>query len=415
MKRDRATRPGIVLMAGLMLTAAGCGSSSGSATTGGVAATTAAPASTTAALTGDPVKIMMILSVTGQFAPDPAGVAGAQAAAAAINAAGGIKGHPVQIEPCDEADSPDKSAACGRQAVADKVVAVYAVSNFEDKWRPAVEAAGIPMVGGEANSTGTNQSKLYFPLATGNLGLVVSDGTTCGLAGSKKPVAVVVDIAAAQFLAAFIDAGLAPFNLKTTAKIAIPPTATDLSSFAAQAVQSGADCVALALNNEIALRYIPALAQAGYTGTVAFATPAIGPGEASSGGSDLEGVYVPLPFAPTNDTSVPGIVQFLKEAGPDGAKGTARMVQPWATVHVIANALSSASLLDGPSLATALANAGPLSFSPLPTVNFSKPPVDKIAPGLRIFSNSVVVYQIKSGQLQGAFGGKPVDVTAPKS
>jgi hypothetical protein len=88
-------------------------SSSGAASSG-AAASTGASSSSSGAATGSPVKIGLIASGTGITA-QPAVYQAAQVGAAAANAAGGLMGHKIQIDYCDDQSSLQTAAVCAQK------------------------------------------------------------------------------------------------------------------------------------------------------------------------------------------------------------------------------------------------------------------------------------------------------------
>src|SRR6266581_6443093 len=113
----------------------------------GKAADSASPSSGTtgASATGTPIKIMVTGTFNGPGIGYPESTAGAKAAADAINAAGGVGGHPIEIEACDDQYDANKAAACAQKAVSDKVTAlVGGVEFFNPGVYPTIEAAKIP-------------------------------------------------------------------------------------------------------------------------------------------------------------------------------------------------------------------------------------------------------------------------------
>src|SRR5215471_746227 len=72
-----------------------------------------------AALTGKtsgPAISIGLLAPTGTSAGNyDDDLAGAMAAARALNAAGGIKGHPIKIDYCNESNNVNQAAACARR------------------------------------------------------------------------------------------------------------------------------------------------------------------------------------------------------------------------------------------------------------------------------------------------------------
>src|SRR4051794_10278770 len=90
-----------------------------------------------------PVKLMVIAPVATPIQNVPDAEAGAQAAAAAINKAGGINGRAIQIEFCNTRSAVNAATQCARQAVSDQVVAVGRPTRT-----PTPLAGPIPPAGG---------------------------------------------------------------------------------------------------------------------------------------------------------------------------------------------------------------------------------------------------------------------------
>src|SRR5690242_13348750 len=74
--------------------------------------------------TGDPVKVMTLTPYDTDTINFKAALDVAEGAKVALNNAGGINGHEVQVIPCNEGADPNKAAACARQAADEKVSAV---------------------------------------------------------------------------------------------------------------------------------------------------------------------------------------------------------------------------------------------------------------------------------------------------
>ena len=171
----RVRRTAALAALGVMaLLAAGCASSSSAAGSGN---------------TKSPIKLMVDTTMTpaasfgGLSFPYPA--VGAKAAATALNAKGGIDGHPVQIDVCDNQGNPDQSAACGRKAKSNGDIAVIGAWDIYGAAEilPVLQAEGIPVrrVARRA-AGGTEQSRLVQfrsgrgPGRVGNGGPVASGG-----------------------------------------------------------------------------------------------------------------------------------------------------------------------------------------------------------------------------------------------
>ncbi|HMC38643.1 MAG TPA: ABC transporter substrate-binding protein, partial [Acidimicrobiales bacterium] len=128
--------------------AAGC-SSSGKSTgaTGGTTATTGA--ATTAAAT--PIEIGTVGGFTGAQASSQGGVPKAlEAWASAVNASGGINGHPVHLIVKDLGDNLAGGLTAVKELVQQNhVVAILGEQdNGDGSWASYIQSTGVPVVGG---------------------------------------------------------------------------------------------------------------------------------------------------------------------------------------------------------------------------------------------------------------------------
>lgn len=163
------------------LAAAGCGgsgSSNGSST-----------AATTAKLAGPAIRIGIISPesdpTTGLTTPEPR--AAAQARVDAIDAAGGIKGHPLQLIACNSKDDPNTAANCARQMVASRVAAVIgSVNATEAQIYPILQRAGIAAIGVPAETPAASTSPVAFCFDPGVAGDFLSPALLLAQQGAKK-------------------------------------------------------------------------------------------------------------------------------------------------------------------------------------------------------------------------------------
>jgi ABC-type branched-subunit amino acid transport system substrate-binding protein len=96
--------------------------SSSSPTTGGSSSPTSSNQSTPAQPTGTPIKVGLITELSGDLAQPWVGQA-AKIGAAAVNAAGGIDGHPVSMDICDNQSTQQGAGVCAQKLlVQDKVL-----------------------------------------------------------------------------------------------------------------------------------------------------------------------------------------------------------------------------------------------------------------------------------------------------
>ena len=98
---------------------------------------------------------------TGQAFNQPEHLEGLKAAVAAVNAAGGINGRPLQLEFCDGKFDPNAEINCARQLVSKKVVAAidpFFTADASGTAFKILQDAGIPyLTRGAAPVTWTNE------------------------------------------------------------------------------------------------------------------------------------------------------------------------------------------------------------------------------------------------------------------
>ncbi len=388
-----------------MLTLAACGSGS----TGNMPE---ASASTGSQLPGEPIRMMVITALSGPseaFSDIPPAV---NAAATAINKAGGIKGRPLQVTVCDDQFDPNKAADCANQAVAGKYLFVTGTSANGDRYMPILEKGKIPVVGQIPNSASELKSPYSYPFISGVIE-VAGGGTACGKLGRKTPAAAIVDLAAGRNSASLVGLGLKPYNLPPPRNVFIPPTATDYTTYAASL--SGTDCVDVVLGGAGFERLTQTLRQSGNNETVAYGSSQVSQKGIDRLGAVATGVVLVAQNPAVTDTSVPAVKKFHDEAVANGTPAnelTDEGLIMWGTTHLVAELAAKITTVDGESLAQALNTAGDIDYSPLPKVNFAKP-VQVISPDNRIFTTDVRFSELKDGKRVPLFDGQSINVFNP--
>ncbi|OHV44549.1 hypothetical protein BCD48_25130 [Pseudofrankia sp. BMG5.36] len=335
--------------------------------------------------------------------------AATKAAAKAINDAGGVNGRPIEVTVCDDQFDPNKAAACATQAVAGKYLFVTGSSGFGDRFMPILEQAKIPVVGAQPNSASELKSPYSFPF-TSTLVQIAGGGTACGKQGKTKPASAVLDLAAAKALAGIFALGLKPFDLTVTKNVTIAPTATDLSTYAANL--SGADCVEVVVGSAQFDRLTQAMRQADNGAVIAYGSADVSQQTIDSLGSAGDHVVLVAQQVPVSDTSVPSVKRFHDEAraaGVDDRTLTDDSMIAWAATHYVAELAKSLPSIDGASLAVALNKAGTINYDPLPKVDFSKP-ITMVFPGNRVFNTSVFLSEIRGGKRVPLYGNQQFSV-----
>jgi branched-chain amino acid transport system substrate-binding protein len=180
---------------------AACGSSSSSSTTA-PAATAAARTSNGPKFSGPPIVISTETADHTAIASWGQIFAAVKAAAAAMNATGGINGHEVVVHTCNTNADPNQEVACARRAVSDGSVATVGNAIFlqNDQVEEVLAAAGIPDIASVAFTpkqltlsntfpiinVPTDEAACTAPAFTKEFGITKATGVLIGLAASAQ-------------------------------------------------------------------------------------------------------------------------------------------------------------------------------------------------------------------------------------
>src|ERR1700761_1560459 len=184
-----------------------------------------------------------------------------------INSHGGIAGRPLEGKFCDAHGTPTAAAACAREAVADKAVAV--VGNFTftgDAVVPILEKSHTALFGNCcAISPLELTSPISFPMGNQPLygvGLVhkaVQDGC-------KKIKGVIIE--GAEAFEPLMETAAEVEGVKIEKFIQLPGTAQDYSAQVAEATSGGTDCLVMIVSETPYIAWMPAFAQSGSEATM---------------------------------------------------------------------------------------------------------------------------------------------------
>jgi branched-chain amino acid transport system substrate-binding protein len=375
----------LVLMAGL---ATACSSSSST------------PSTTTNHLTKSPIALGVIAEITSST-PSGEVASGAEAAANAINASGGINGHPVHITVCDSKDVPDVAAAttCANNLVANTAT-VAEVGDYnanQQQINTILAAAGVPLIGPNPVSTSAFTSSNSFPL----MGLEGAGLTTVLQHFGAKSISVAyTDVGAAAEAVTFGNLVLKPYGLSVLQGIPVPLTATDVTAEVTQATKG--DAAGLALEPSQLAQWLTVSKQGNYKTKLSSTTGSLTPPTLKSLGDSANGMYQVggLPFS--TNTSLSGIQKFqaeMKQYEPSALvdePSENAWVATWAAAQVMRS-------MTGPiTRSTLLAAMGKLTnfnvFGLLPagfqTVKeFNFPSLN------RLFNQSLIYGQVQNGKI----------------
>ena len=367
---------GAVVLAALAL-AAGCSSSSDDAAKGkpGVSASSD---TTGGGATGTPIKIMVTGTLNGPGIGYPEAASGAEAAADAINAAGGVDGHSIKIEVCDDKYDANAAAACAQKAVSDKVTAlVGGVEFFNPGVYPTIEAAKIPWVAPVVVAKVQYTSPMSFPVDGGGAIPNFAMGREAVRQGGKKVVIVSIDAAAALANQVPISKGVSLEGGSVVGLVKYPPGNADFSATAASVMKYKPQAVVCLCSSQVDWSSLyKSLTQTGYDGpfstSVTFMTKKIMKtlGDSSKKLFMVDGQR---PFDSTN----PAMAQYQSEINQYASKSAVRnqiLGGAWLGVHVVAEALKGAANYDAAGLVSALtAKASFSTFGLVDKISFSGP------------------------------------------
>jgi branched-chain amino acid transport system substrate-binding protein len=144
----RPIRWAAALLIGVALAVSGCSSS---ATSSGSTASSGASANKA---TGSPYKLGLICSCTGSNAASITTMSNiASAWSSAVNAAGGISNHPIQLFTADDSQNPGTAlSAVTKMVEQDQVIAIIDLSNVDSAFANYVTSKQVPVVGGNLDS-----------------------------------------------------------------------------------------------------------------------------------------------------------------------------------------------------------------------------------------------------------------------
>ncbi len=393
--RSRTIR-GAALVIAVALAAAACGGSTPSTTDSTRTTSAGAAASAGSTATGTPITVLTITpsGTSGANFPDIPTVL--TAFAKATNAAGGIAGHPLRVESCNDKNDPNTAGMCARQAVTDKAVAVLgSFSQFADSILPILGAAKIPYLAANAISGSEYSDTNSYPLVPGPIGFAAL-GTKAGQRCARTDI-VTYDLPAAAGLAPFVTMGLAASNKTVDTTVKVPVTTTDFSSTVSNA--KDADCIISILPEQALNQYLAKATSLGVSQTIFAPAGGVGSESLTRFKTQLEGSFTVSSFPIATDPVWAGMKRALAAEGKPNVDLTVpQNLNAWVSGVVFAKVAAGLTTFDAASFKAALDTASNLDTGGFtPPLDFTKPfPVPALA---RLFDTSLIGVDIKNGTL----------------
>lgn len=297
---------GATLLFGL----AACSSSSKPAAGGGTSTTGAAGSTGTtssAGATGSPFVAESIASPLTAADYN----AGIVAATMAINAAGGVNGHPIQIKTCSDNNDAATAATCARNTISDSSVLslVDTSSSYGNAYDSLLQAAHMANLALLPGNAADQSSPIAFPLYGGNLNSVAGPLAAVQFLGAKTIGIPYIGVPAGAQLAPFIGQFAKALGAQTVGVESIPPTATDYSSYAAKELAAKPDIVADGLTSAMYESLIKAIIAQGGNLTYEIATGVFDAQQIQA----TFGTSAKVVLVNEYDHSAPGYQQFLSD------------------------------------------------------------------------------------------------------
>ena len=310
--------------------ASACGSSSKAPSSSPAASSGSATTAVGSAAkgTGTPIKLMLIYTANSPAANSPEALAGAKAAAMAINSSGGIDGQQIQIIGCNDQFSANIAAQCAETAVSDHVVASIASQTiYGTSTDPIFQQAGIAMIGNLVVVPSDLSTPNSFPYAPAGINGYQGILFKFAQMGFTKIAFGVLNNPAGPANADPAEAATAVAKtpsgqpVKNVGVVSIPITASDFSPEATALHDTGAQAVLLVTSPQGAGAVMVASKQLGYNET--FGTGDYAPSQLKAYGSNLNGLVVdgPFPAIPGTTKGNAGIGEFQSEMDKAAAAG----------------------------------------------------------------------------------------------
>ena len=316
----------------------------------GAVCVSVAMAATTAAATAKsskaPVDVWAFDDAGGVGAPTTEWY-GAEVAVDQLNASGGWAGHKIVLKRCSTEAEVNLASSCAQRAVADKSsIAVIGSSILSSVTDPILQAAKLPMVGSIYITEQDGASPISFPLDPS------ADGASGALdpfykAGHQSITLVAGDFgqASTEFVAgtnAIMQIGT---GQQLAGQVLIPPTATDLSTYATQANQ--APSIYTALNQPTEIAFMRAYFSAGgKANKVVCIATACTPAFIKALGSAANGIHLGLTAVPysANTPAVKALLAATKKYVPSAPRDS-ELETGWSAIHLLTTALKGATKL----------------------------------------------------------------------
>ncbi len=344
---------------------------------------------------GTPYKLMITQAFTDE------GNKYYSAISKALNARGGIAGHPLQIVVCTDNVDPNAATQCGRQAVSDPSMLgiIDNSSTCSSQLLPELQVAHMASIGDEFFCPEGFKSPVVFPFNSGTLGDVA--GSALGVKYFHNPNVLLVTGDAPQGKAypPLVQGVVAPVGGKVVTTVYVPETgAGDMAPYAQQ-LASHQGVLAEGTTAATGVRLGQALEQLGYKQPIIYNSTVWYPALLKSSFGNPTNAYISEYY----DQSSAGFKQFLTDMNtyaPGSTYQGGDLVTAWLAANVVAEIAKTLPTVSSQSIFNYLSNATNLStFGMTIPLNFTVP--QTVMKGLipRAVNANVGLYHYVNGTL----------------
>jgi branched-chain amino acid transport system substrate-binding protein len=368
---------------------------------------------TRAAFTGDPIKIgtMGEFNVPSAGTSDPEWPGAVEARAKEINQTGGLKDasgktHKLVVIVCNSALDPNTAAACARNAVDQKEVAVIGINSSEaPQIMPILQQAGIPVIAPVPVDPSETMDTNSFPITSGVPGAFVAMPQLLASKGAKQVSLIYPNIAGSATATLFVAQGVTKAGVKYGGSVPVAPDATDLTPAIAAATQNGTDGVIAFLLGAAQGTLLQQAKQQGVKAKLVTASPFLTPQLLNSLGSVTNGLLVVGSTVPIT-TATKGGQMFVKDMNSFNKKlpQTDLAAQNWLGTWVFERVAETLPTVNASTVLDAMGKINNMDMGGLtPPLTTTKPftsssSVDtSLLP--RVFNPTVVYLEVKGAKI----------------
>jgi ABC-type branched-subunit amino acid transport system substrate-binding protein len=291
----------------------GCGSSD-SSDTGTSSSSGSTSTATGTAPSGTPVKFGVIYTSGSAVQNSTNVLAADKAAVAAVNARGGLAGHPVELVSCDDKGDPNQTTACARKLVDEKVAGqLGGILVNSGVVLPVLSAAKIPQIGIVPYTAEEMNAKTVY-LFDGSVFVTYPFmATYAGKQGLKSTI-VMEQTKAGQVLADGMKKAAAAVGGEVVATVPVQANQADWAPVIAAASRGGVDTILDLVDTQKTKQLLAANQAAGAPIKHVMTVSGFSKADASAIGGEesLANINIVGPYPPFNQDS-PMMARFRDE------------------------------------------------------------------------------------------------------